>query len=144
MKKDLEVRNLSGLHRFSIFSILQKACVLNIQTYYWVFKFRQGMYILHRPACRGCTLLIWPRVQGVLVNLLPPPPPSFSLWTHDHTLCIQNIKPQCVFISIYQTNPGNKRVFLKMNSLLNTGRLATPSWKILPLVETPYRKTFIR
>ena len=38
-----------------------------------------------------------------------PPPPSlivFILCSDDHIFCLQNIKPRCVFLSIYETNPG--------------------------------------
>lgn len=40
--------------------------------------------------------------------LTTPPPPTPHLFS-----CLQNIKRRCVFISIHQTIPGNKRFFFK-------------------------------
>ena len=34
-------------------------------------------------------------------------PLESSMWSKDHMFFLQNIKPRCVLISIYQTNPGN-------------------------------------
>ena len=80
-------------------------------------------------------------------RLLQPPSPDpfinvIFLLSHDHIFCLQNIKARCVFISIYQTNPGNKRFFLQNDfaAFNNTGRCVTPSWNSWPLMEKSYLK----
>ena len=43
----------------------------------------------------------------VLVDrtFVTPPPLIIFLFSDDHIFCLQNNKPRCVLISIYQTNP---------------------------------------
>ena len=90
----------------------------------------------HIDICHRC---LWTRLSICTPTFLI----VIILWSDDHTLSLQNNKPRCVLISIYQTKTSRKyTVFTKkwLQCTHNTGRLASLSLKSLPLVGKSFRK----
>ena len=63
------------------------------------------------PAGETRPVRISGNIPQVLVHriFVTTPPLVIFLCSDDHIFFLENIKPRCVLISIYQINPGNKR-----------------------------------